>query len=121
MVWEQALGWSIIAMGALRASVNAFLLLASLRPERAAQRGGPGYHKRTAEGGSSVARSQRRSSLLWGLYFVTFGLTTVTNQALWSQVVFYVALTVAAALWLASFVRRRRQNQVRKSNSPGAL
>jgi hypothetical protein len=46
---------------------------------------------------------------------VALGLTFVTNEAFWSRVVLYVVLTVGAATWLASFVRRRRrQNQLRK-------
>jgi hypothetical protein len=113
VTWQQDLGWALIGVGALRAAVNSFFLLASLHPERAAQRGGLGYHKRTAEAGSSVARSQLRFRLFWGLYFVTFGLTVVTGNAFWSQVVLYVVVTVGAAVWLASLVRRRRQNQLR--------
>ena len=117
MTWEQDLGWAFIGFGALRAAVNSYLLLASLHPERAAQRGGPGYHKRSAEAGSSVAGSQLWSRLLWCLYFVAFGLMDVTNNALWSQVVFYAVVSVGATAWLTSLVRRRRQNQLRKINS----
>jgi hypothetical protein len=113
VTWEQDLGWALIGLGALRVAVNSFYLLASLHPERAARRGGPGYHKRTAEAGSSVGRSQLRSRLLWGLYFVAFGLTSVTDQAFWAQALLFAVLAVFAAIWLASFVRRRRQNQLR--------
>jgi hypothetical protein len=114
VTWERDLGWALIGMGALRATVNSFFLAAGLHPERAAHRGGPGYHKRTAAAGSSVARRELRSRLLWGLYIVALGLTFVTDNAFWSQLVLYVVATVGAAVWLASFVRRRRQNQVRK-------
>jgi hypothetical protein len=48
---------------------------------------------------------------------VAFGLTDVTDSALWSQVVFYVVATMGAAFWLGALIRRRRQNQFRKSNS----
>jgi hypothetical protein len=89
-------------------------LLAGLHPERAAQRGGPGYHKRPAAARSAVARSELRSGLFWSLYPVAFALTLATDEAFWSQVVLYVFLTVGAAVWIASFVRRRRQNQLRK-------
>jgi len=102
-------------VGSLRAAVNAHFLLASLHPERAAERGGPGYHKRTAAARSPVARSELRFRLFWGLYFVAFGLTLVAKSAVWSQVVLFVLLAVAAAVWLTSFVRRRRQNRLRKS------
>jgi hypothetical protein len=115
VTWLQDLGWADVGVGALLAAVNSFSLLASLHPERAAQRGGPGYHKRAAAG-SSVPRSELRSRLSWNLYFVALGLTFVTDYAFWSQVVLYVAITVAAAVWLAPRVRRWRQNQVRKSN-----
>jgi hypothetical protein len=117
VTWEQDSGWAFIGVGVLLAAVNSFSLLASLHPERAAQRGGPGYHKRTAAAGSSVARSELRSRLSWNLYMVALGLTFVTEYAFWSQVVLYVVVTVMAAGWLASSVRRRRQNQLRKSNS----
>jgi hypothetical protein len=118
VTWEQDLGWAIIGAGALRATVNSFFLLASRHPERAAQRGGPGYHKRTAEAGSSVARSELWSRLLWGLYFVAVGLTIVTKNAFWSEVVFWVVVPVGVAVWLAPWLRRRLQNQPRKNNSP---
>jgi hypothetical protein len=113
VTWEQDFGWAFIGVGALRVAVNSYLLLASLHPERAAQRGGPGYHKRTAHAGSSVARSQLGSRLLWGLWIAGLGLTLVADQAVWSEVVLYVVVTVWAAVWLASWVRRRRQNQLR--------
>ena len=117
MTWEQDFGWAILGLGVLRAAVNSFFLLASLNPERAARRGGPGYHKRTAEAGSSVARSDLLSRLLWGLYWGALGMTFVTNAAFWSQLVFYVVAAAGAAACIASLVRRRRQNQLRKSNS----
>ena len=118
MTWEQDLGWALVGAGALRATVNSFFLLARRHPERAAQRGGPGYHKRTAEAGSSVARPVLWSRLLWGLYFVAVGLTIATKNAFWSEVVFSAVTTVVAAAGLTFLVRRRRQRQLRKSNSP---
>ncbi len=116
MTWEQDVGWAFVGIGALHVVVNSFSLLASLHPERAAQRGGAGYHKRPSAG-SSVARSELWSRVLWGLYFVALGLTFAADHALWSQVVFYVVVTVGTAVWLASRVRRRRQSHPRKSNS----
>ena len=113
MTWEQDVGWAFIGVGALRAAVNSYFLLASLHPERAAQRGGPGYHKRTVEAGSSVARSELGSRLLWGLWFAVLGLTLVTDYAFWSQVVLYVVMTAWTAVLLAPRVRRWRQNQLR--------
>jgi hypothetical protein len=104
----------VVGLGALRAATTSSSLLAGLHPERAAQRGGPGYHKRPVAAPSSAARSELRSGLLWSLYPAALGLTFVTNEALWSQVILYVFMTVGASVWLISFVRRRRQNQLRK-------
>jgi hypothetical protein len=113
VTWEQDCGWAFFGLGALLAAANSFSLLAGLHPERAARRGGPGYHKRTAQAGGSVARSELRSRLSWNLYVMALGLTFVTGYAFWSEVVLYVVVTVWAAGWLASWVRRRRQNQLR--------
>jgi hypothetical protein len=111
VTWEQDCGWAFIGVGALLGAVNSFSLLASLHPERAAQRGGPGYHKRTARAGSSVARSELRSRLSWNLYVVALGLTLVTDYAVWSEVVLYAAVTAVAAVRLAAWGRRRRQRR----------
>jgi hypothetical protein len=116
VTWEQDLGWGFIGLGALRAVATSVSLLDSLYPERARQRGGPGYHKRTVAEGGSVARSELLSRLVWGLYLAAVGLTFVTRNALWAEVVLGVVVTMVAAGRIAPRVRRRRQNGVRKSN-----
>jgi hypothetical protein len=116
VTWEQDLGWGLIGLGALQAVVPSVSLLDSLYPERARQRGGPGYHKRTVAEGGSAARSELLSRLVWCLYLAAFGLTFVTRNALWAEVVLGVVVTMLAAGWIAPWVRRRRQNGVRKSN-----
>jgi hypothetical protein len=111
VTWEQDCGWAFFGLGALLAAVNSFSLLASLHPERAARRGGPGYHKRLVQAGSSVARSELRHRLSLNLYMIALGLTFVTGYAFWSEVVLSVAVTAVVAVWLAPRVRRWLQRR----------
>ena len=117
MTWEQDFGWAFIGVGALSTAVPSVSLLAGRDPERAArraaQRGGPGYHKRTAAAGSSVARSELWSRLRLGLNAMAFGLVLVTDAALWARALLFVVATVG----LASWAWRWRQNHLSKSNS----
>ncbi len=110
-----AWGWAFIGVGALVATATSFSLLASREPQRAAQRGGAGQHKQTGAG-ITVARSDLWWRLGWSLPIMSTGLLLVT-YAFWARAVTFVLLTVIAAAWLSSLIRRRRQNRPSENGS----